>query len=55
METPDLDSPHVPKPAGEFRDYNQARSGVEEFYALNHARQTLAFVIAKKQEYLSLS
>ncbi len=55
METPDLDSPHVPKPAGEFRDYNQARSGVEEFYALNHARQTLAFVLAKKQEYLSLS
>ncbi len=55
METPDLDSPHVPKPAGEFRDYSHARSRVEEFYALNHARQTLAFVLAKKQEYLSLS
>jgi len=55
METPDLDSPHVPKPAGELRDYSHARSRVEEFYALNHARQTLAFVLAKKQEYLSLS
>ena len=55
METPDLDSPHAPKPAGEFRDYGHARSRVEEFYALNHARQTLAFVLAKKQEYLSLN
>ncbi len=37
-----------------FRDYEHARPRVEEFYELNHTRQTLAFVIDKKREYLSL-
>lgn len=42
-------------PDSEFRDYKHARPGVEEFYALNHTRQTLAFVLDKKREYLSLN
>ena len=37
-----------------FRDYGNARPRVEEFYESNHTRQTLAFVIDKKREYLSL-
>jgi len=38
-----------------FRDYRaEARPSVKEFYRLNHERQTLAFVLAKKREYLSL-
>lgn len=38
-----------------FRDYRaEARPGVKEFYRLNHARQTLEFVKAKKEEYLGL-
>ncbi len=44
-------------PAGKagFRDYSeQARAGVREFYRLNHTRQTLDFVLAKKREYLPL-
>jgi inositol oxygenase len=39
----------------EFRDYEHARPQVEQFYALNHSQQTLAFVLAKKREYLSLN
>jgi inositol oxygenase len=36
-----------------FRDYRgQVRDGVREFYRLNHANQTLDFVLAKKREYL---
>jgi inositol oxygenase len=36
-----------------FRDYRaDARPGVREFYRLNHRHQTLAFVLAKKAEYL---
>ena len=44
------------KRSGEaFRDYRaEARPGVKEFYRLNHARQTLEFVKAKKKEYLGL-
>ena len=42
------------KPSG-FRDYEHARPQVEQFYALNHSHQTLAFVLAKKREYLSLN
>jgi inositol oxygenase len=39
-----------------FRDYEtDVRPGVREFYRLNHRHQTLAFVLAKKKEYLSLS
>jgi len=39
----------------EFRDYRaEARPSVKEFYRLNHERQTLAFVLEKKRQYLSL-
>jgi len=54
MEPERPDSPHVPAPASEFRDYDQARPQVEEFYRLNHTHQTLGFVLSKKREYLSL-
>jgi inositol oxygenase len=49
-------APGRSKRSGEaFRDYRaEARPGVKEFYKLNHARQTLEFVRAKKDEYLSL-
>ena len=40
------------KPATEFRNYANARSCVEDFYAKNHAHQTLDFVLAKKRDYL---
>jgi len=40
----------------EFRNYEaNARPTVREFYRLNHTRQTLDFVRAKKAEYLSLN
>jgi inositol oxygenase len=43
------------KGEAEFRDYAaEARPGVRAFYAENHARQTLDFVLAKKAEYLPL-
>lgn len=42
------------KPADRFRDYEHAQPRVAEFYRLNHANQTVAFVRGKKQEYLSL-
>ena len=39
----------------EFRDYrSNVRPGVREFYQQNHRYQTLAFVQAKKREYLPL-
>jgi inositol oxygenase len=39
-----------------FRDYRaEARPGVTDFYRLNHANQTLEFVLAKKREYLPLN
>jgi inositol oxygenase len=39
----------------EFRNYGaEARASVADFYRENHARQTLAFVLAKKAEYLPL-
>jgi inositol oxygenase len=38
-----------------FRDYSRgAGDPVQEFYRVNHARQTLAFVLRKKAEYLPL-
>jgi len=38
-----------------FRDYRaEARPSVKEFYRLNHANQSLDFVLAKKREYLPL-
>jgi inositol oxygenase len=40
----------------QFRDYRAgARPGVREFYRLNHRHQTLQFVLAKKEEFLSLT
>jgi inositol oxygenase len=43
------------KPRERFRDYRaEARPSVKEFYRLNHANQTLEFVLAKKRQYLSL-
>jgi inositol oxygenase len=39
----------------DFRDYGETtRSGVAEFYRLNHRYQTLDFVQGKKREYLPL-
>src|SRR5205807_7598911 len=43
------------EPTGEkqFRDYeSDARPSVREFYRLNHANQTLDFVLEKKRQYL---
>lgn len=52
----DWESAHVAPAEAEgstFRDYREnVRAGVREFYQLNHARQTLDFVLAKKAEYL---
>jgi inositol oxygenase len=42
------------KPEAAFRDYAAAPPGVREFYRLNHAGQTVAFVRAKREEYLPL-
>lgn len=50
MQTP---KPHEQR-AG-FRDYGaEARGCVPEFYRENHAKQTLAFVLEKKAQYLPL-
>jgi inositol oxygenase len=39
----------------QFRDFEAgARHTVEDFYRLNHAHQTVEFVLAKKAEYLPL-
>jgi len=44
----------IGKPAQEFRDFAaEARDTVKEFYRLNHANQTLEFVLAKKADYLA--
>ena len=43
------------KDPSEFRNYGaKARASVADFYRENHARQTFAFVLAKKAEYLPL-
>jgi inositol oxygenase len=42
------------KDRGDYRDWEHARPGVREFYRENHARQTLAFVLQKKAQYLPL-
>jgi inositol oxygenase len=52
----DWESAHVPPGPGctgkAFRDYRaNVRPGVREFYRLNHANQTLAFVLEKKRQY----
>jgi len=50
---PVFQTPDKPKEA--FRDYRaEARASVKEFYRLNHQYQTLAFVRAKKAEFLPL-
>ena len=42
-----------PKPEAAFRNYAEpARDSVREFYRQSHARQTYAFVLAKKAEFL---
>jgi inositol oxygenase len=47
-------APGDPADASTFRDYREnVRAGVREFYRLNHAHQTLAFVLEKKRQYLS--
>ncbi|MDA1191981.1 MAG: inositol oxygenase [Candidatus Poribacteria bacterium] len=38
-----------------FRDYTQAQQRVRDFYRENHAKQTLEFVLEKKEQYLSLN
>ena len=52
MDARSSGSPLLPKPVDQFRDYAHARPVVEQFYALNHANQTLEFVLKKKKEYL---
>jgi inositol oxygenase len=43
------------RPEDRFRDFGPgARATVRAFYERNHARQTLAFVLEKKREYLPL-
>src|SRR4029453_18556427 len=53
MHARESGSPLLPKPIDQFRDYAHARPRVEEFYHLNHAHQTLDFVLAKKADYLA--
>ena len=46
----------TPKNNDDFRDYEHNASGtVKEFYRLNHAHQTLDFVLNQKSIYLSLN
>jgi inositol oxygenase len=48
-------SPDSSTPTGTFRDYSKnVRPAVREFYRLNHRHQTMAFVEAKKRQYLPL-
>jgi inositol oxygenase len=52
----DLPSTGSGKEAEAFRNYRDlVRPGVREFYRLNHAHQTMAFVLAKKRQYLPLA
>ena len=49
-------SSQLPDSSTDFRNYDSGvRDGVREFYRMNHARQTLAFVRQKRDQYLSLS
>jgi len=49
-----LDTAATPAPS-DFRDYGAAaRPGVSDFYKLNHEGQTVAYVLAKKRQYLPL-
>src|SRR2546430_2231923 len=50
-----LSEDNLVKSRESFRDYEaNARPSVREFYRLNHANQTLDFVLGKKDEYLPL-
>ncbi len=45
---------NVKREQSAFRDYRkEARPSVREFYRINHERQTLEFVLAKKREFLA--
>jgi inositol oxygenase len=57
MEDPARHDPgDAPKAPKDFRNYDAQPSWyVREFYRLNHANQTLAFVEQKKAEYLTLA
>ncbi len=47
----DMDAPGA-KPKTEFRDYrSEVRPGVSTFYRLNHANQTLDFVLDQKKKF----
>lgn len=46
--------PSAAKPEAAFRDYASARPAVRALYRLNHQRQTVDFVRAKRAEYLPL-
>lgn len=44
------------KAKSQFRDYRaEARPSVKEFYRLNHAHQTLEFVLARKRRFMRLN
>ena len=51
LDLDDWESAHAPGDTADlstFRDYREnVRAGVREFYRLNHAHQTLAFVLEK--------
>jgi inositol oxygenase len=48
----DMDAGPGGKTKAEFRDYRkQVRPGVSEFYRLNHANQTLEFVLHQKKKF----
>lgn len=50
-----LSKVNQPKTAEEFRNYEaDERESVRAFYRLNHAHQTLDFVLGKKAQYLPL-
>jgi inositol oxygenase len=49
-----VELPATAKDKGAFRDWASAAPGVRELYRLNHARQTVDFVRAKRAEYLPL-
>ena len=59
LDLDDWETVHEAKDSSEqgdlagFRDYRKnVRAGVAEFYRLNHAHQTLAFVLEKKKQFL---
>jgi inositol oxygenase len=52
----DLSAVGTTKPKKQFRDYRaEVRPSVKEFYRLNHANQTLDFVLSRKRRFLRLN